>query len=1473
MMDDAMSPAGQSETHLGTPALEHAQNDGSNPALEHAQNDGSDDGDFFSFEADEATSRDSHTMWDEIAARSNVAHARVALHAWAAGTAAKVRRSMDHIAHTLGIRRRLVPILSTASVVDDARGEYQMDVLVLPDNPDATHLFTPRDVNDAHRSVIRTVSLDSDAFIKARQLNEAAVAASHIAEITDGPHGGGKIVVPKNMEGISDVEAPSTLAIALFFLTVSRMANHETSRQFGMSTQLSLALELHTYMNLAQIGFDMTVHTPFAILHVLDELHILTEVGGGLIVGSTMSTLKNCAATLSRSFGRINIGLMAANIVFDVYEIAAAVSNMQVILYTTQLLVDAAALGLLIYALAFGSAVASSCMAILVGVSIAVTDVVGLLVQDTANAVRLGGYFAQFEHDYDRPSFFEYSAQTDLQLVNMVLTSHNRARARVNTAVMSVIDVRLQDEMKLSFGSQCLYQNSRWHKGGNFVWNYSEHMDKTAPMINVREALGKGDFMVVPHQSNVTTFILPVSATSFIEYGYAPTPALYWKHDEDLDAVRRIQANYPFYFEYWGNDMEGLNKLTLKYQPSTIQVKLGSYRRTLLMSPLPARALHDKLTYEITLYDPRVAHTLKVVEHANYRIQMDENSVSTATPALHGFVLLVEGKPRLDLLRVERRSDDAIRPTTIIHIHGIVITFHGKFGMVDIVGGAFKGSVNLLPRNSNGDRINTPARLMLSFVSKQYLVSHQHIVSEHLIRHHGFVQVDDGKDATQSRTWYDFARKVYITAPPSLVVAHPELRLLDRMSTSGDVVYFAPPRRDPLSRTEENGRIYIVANSTGATIPMVFCCPVAFPVSATMTSANLLYVRLSDGLTIVMEPMANDGGNVRVITAINVSRKLNMTIGAVVSRALFMHLVDSFESGTQYRVGNIVTLLYDDHRERRRVQSWYVAPTREFLDVHHRRDQFRPVHILGWDRATNDPATSTYFLLEPTTKTLYRQKGTRAPMRLFLPDPQVGLVKLAIADITDATSDGVHAFVHRADGTVSQLSADGSLRLSAVDLTTRPVTSTPTPFFTIAWQPLAMPFVTVRGALNEEGEAINVWYVTVLDAVIVGDGLLSGADIVYLGEIGTACYAWDPTTDVIYRHAAFHTRNSQYYQIGVDRTLSFVSGTPANFTTPHRKWTALQFPRGIIPISAHIASGKFLLTTTFHLVFAVDFNSDDALLLTLVGVTDRWVSQQTMRYPDESLEDALRALVFRVDQQVAPQLLVGTGQKTQKLYDVAHSFLVTSSAKKQFLGVQTTPRGNARDAEGSNASAYYFTPRTRMVTQEPKIVPRSRGRPYALPVVAAQHAYMLGDTFVVHPLSSTTPVSPILPGKHLIVVGSRVGVDRGMHLGTFDAIAVTAPNDALHTTLDFAQPDFTKFAPIYDGVCADIQCDPVWDVPTCLVAAGYVFGSTRRPLDRTAMDMRRTTGNSTDIHFFPMQKPCLYPLLFFGSCPTTGKST
>ncbi|KAL7266122.1 hypothetical protein RUND412_011345, partial [Rhizina undulata] len=334
-----------------------------------------------------------------------------------------------------------------------------------------------------------------------------------------------------------------------------------------INSDLAMALKVHSYVNMAQMG-----HASLGDMAKVLEL-VRTALISEEAAQASLSTFGRALGHLISVTEGFNIVLRGFIVGLDAYELAHAENNIERSVFGTQLAFDSASLAAGLAGIGMGLVGASTAAAALGGASVILAGLVAIL--QTLMMPMRGGYRYDAESGYLVP---------------------------LPGAVVSRVDLAAGG---VDFDSQYIYRTRHGSTGSGkinyFFWagDFPKMVSDYSQAINVRAGIGKKKHTSLAQHDSFTTLILPGTPKSYISYHWVSLPGATTRHDRGFDVIRRLEEDYRFDFDVYIFHMEEIiGKISHEYVETSVSIILDTRSIRVQIPTLPTE-MQSKMSYTL----------------------------------------------------------------------------------------------------------------------------------------------------------------------------------------------------------------------------------------------------------------------------------------------------------------------------------------------------------------------------------------------------------------------------------------------------------------------------------------------------------------------------------------------------------------------------------------------------------------------------------------------------------------------------------------------------------------------------------------------------------------------------------------------------------------------------------------------------------------------------------------------------------
>lgn len=468
----------------------------------------------------------------------------------------------------------------------------------------------------------------------------------------------------ESAETVDGLNAAFTIQLLFTFFQQKSREEFQTDRG-----PLSLALEIHNYLNLAQAA-QGTVLDVSKIIHLVKSL-LRQEV---FLAEKPLSLFTQGF----KQFATEGLGVLlgVGNVVLDSIELSNANTEAEKALFGTQLAFDTGGLSLALGSMGAAFVGASGTVAvlgggtvILGGLGIGVTSLVKVFSDVVANAEAVGAYFFALDRAYQNGGYKKISVDNQT-FMNPLFG-----------AVITEIDFH-NDSM--TYGSPRLYRTHHGHTGNGkinyFFWggDFPKRIMHKNQALDIRDRLGYPQQNQLDSWKDCPIWILPVTPTVYISYAWTNLPFATTRGDKGFSVLRKLEERYDFDYDFYIFPSEyTITRLYEERVTTTITIRLDERQRTLFIPKLSEK--------DHTLY----THLHYVLEASHFpggQCFLGLNKVAS--------IRLIERQADYTwIISAKNLSDDKLTFTaTGVAVGGIPIDIpqqQAQYRFVDRVGGTF----------------------------------------------------------------------------------------------------------------------------------------------------------------------------------------------------------------------------------------------------------------------------------------------------------------------------------------------------------------------------------------------------------------------------------------------------------------------------------------------------------------------------------------------------------------------------------------------------------------------------------------------------------------------------------------------------------------------------------------------------------------------------------------------------------------
>lgn len=393
---------------------------------------------------------------------------------------------------------------------------------------------------------------------------------------------------------IEDSDAVDGLNAAFTIQALMAFFQQKNRQEFQTEEgPLSLTLEIHTYVNLIQMGHGVAmdgVRVGNLVKGLLQQKRDMQKPVSNLRFTAKIAATEG----LDMVLGMITIGL-------DIDELNKAETSAQRSFFATQLTFDS--LGFLLSASGTAGGIlgaSSGALAALSGtgvimasLGIAVTGLLQAYSKVAANAELVGAYFAQIDNAYKNSGYEK-------------LTQNNTCHMSPFFGAV-VIEIDFPKKF-LTYGSQFIYRTSPRSRGvfgsgyaNHISWPEMPKMVKNKKQaLNIRERLGYAEQVRLGSWQNCAVWTLPYTPVGYISYEFAALPGALTRGDSGFSVLRKLEEQKDFDYDFYIFPGEYIIiKITEKRELTPIEIRLDHQERVFVV---PKFSEHDRELYTHLTY-------------------------------------------------------------------------------------------------------------------------------------------------------------------------------------------------------------------------------------------------------------------------------------------------------------------------------------------------------------------------------------------------------------------------------------------------------------------------------------------------------------------------------------------------------------------------------------------------------------------------------------------------------------------------------------------------------------------------------------------------------------------------------------------------------------------------------------------------------------------------------------------------------
>ncbi|MGQ5522687.1 TcdA/TcdB pore-forming domain-containing protein [Chitinimonas sp. PSY-7] len=633
-----------------------------------------------------------------------------------------------------------------------------------------------------------------------------------------------RLIREENDHEGSSIDGTGLTAATIFQYLIRKLNEKDrqdtTSAGPSVDQNLALALQIHDYVNMVQLGH--------AALQDLNQLRQLVK--NAL---STEDALRSVPGASSKLLAKAGTGLQFINWGLDIYELSQASSEQQKTIFGTQLAFDSASLvleGIGFLGGAEVAAITGPAGVLLAGLGVGIVGLAERFSEIAANTEAVADHFAQLKS--------AYASKTPTASGGYRYDASNQLLVPFPLAVFQTLDLR---ERQATFSSPMLYSSRHGITGSGrihyFFW--AGDMPKSMPdkslALDILSRLNIAPQSSLPGDSNsqqpdsgANSLLLPAIPKYYIDYRYNLLPFATTRHlfagaDHGFNVLRKLEEQGDFDYDFYIFPSEQIiEKISFEYVPTDIKVMLDRYIRNLQMPKLP-NELHGHLHYVLQAQsgeyrlglEPGSRVTLKSDDPANTKWVLDARALSNRD--------VVFGSGTLSIGGITISLPDSVPPQ---EIH--VLKQDDQMVRLNL---STRQEVPVPTNVIDAATLQTRGESLSSHL--QRLASHHQLTSDYVLILHYVPPAQGGQPASPiPRAYYDVknARYLYAKDYPNAVLVtqsgndayfydqssqpHQVLRV-DVNTKETRARYRLPSNSGSLKVWQEMGSVYLVAHPPG----------------------------------------------------------------------------------------------------------------------------------------------------------------------------------------------------------------------------------------------------------------------------------------------------------------------------------------------------------------------------------------------------------------------------------------------------------------------------------------------------------------------------------------------------------------------------------------------------------------------------------------------------------------------------------
>lgn len=385
--------------------------------------------------------------------------------------------------------------------------------------------------------------------------------------------------LPASLENAQTIDGLNAMFTLKTLMAFFRQKNYPSS-QTGQDP-LSLTLEIHTYVNFAQMAYGTVtdaVKVTRLVKALLHQKRVMQVKPVSLFRFHVQS-----ASTIAEGLGNL-LGIIAVGL--DIDELTKARTSAERNLFATQLALDTSGLLLSVSSSVAAFLGASSAAISLAGIatpfsglSIGIIGLVESYNRVVTRAEAVGDYFYRINNDYQ---CFGYEKK------KMTSNEETYYMQPKENAVIKEIDF---SKGIIRFGSQFIYRAKPLRQGvfGSgkvnwFSWPMPSIWLSQDQALNILKGLGFPEQVEIKSWKDCKVWILPYTSVVYLSYSWSSLPLATSLNNKGFDVLRKLENLEGFHYDFYAFPSEYIiSQITEKRKTTTITVKLDPQARTLII--------------------------------------------------------------------------------------------------------------------------------------------------------------------------------------------------------------------------------------------------------------------------------------------------------------------------------------------------------------------------------------------------------------------------------------------------------------------------------------------------------------------------------------------------------------------------------------------------------------------------------------------------------------------------------------------------------------------------------------------------------------------------------------------------------------------------------------------------------------------------------------------------------------------------